>query len=250
MMSDHDYKHLLNIASAAAIEAGKFLLNNSSVDRTIHTESKHDVKIVADKQSEAIVLDLLSKQTDFPILSEEAGLSSQPHGALMWVVDPIDGTLNFEKRIPLSCVSIGLWKGNEPILGVIYDFYRQELFSGIASEGAWLNGVPIKVSVTGSKSKAVMFTGFPGGANLDEAFFNRMIQNIKAYRKLRWIGSAALSLAYVACGRADSYEEQGIMFWDIAGGIPIILGAGGTCRFVQNGGEYGFNVFASNRELA
>ncbi len=248
-MRDMDYCTLLKIASQAAVKAGKFLAHSKKVDRAVHFESRHDVKIRADKQSEKVVLDILRKRTGLPVLSEEAGLLGTSPDPLMWIVDPIDGTLNFQRQIPLCCISIGLWRKAEPVLGVIYDFYRSELFSGIVSQGAWLNGVPIKVSRTASKEKAVLFSGFPEGANLTSGHVRSILKGIQSYRKVRWIGSAALSLAYVACGRADAYHERDIMLWDVAGGIPIVLGAGGKSQYQKNRRANSYNVFAANKRL-
>ena len=245
-----DIPSLLKIASAAALEAGKFLDQNQDVDRRINQNSSHDLKIEADCQSEKIILDFLKKESDFPVLSEEAGYSSTPsEGSLVWVVDPIDGSVNFVRQIPLSCVSIGLWRGDEPVLGVVYDFYRSELFSGIVSQGAWANGVPIRVSSTASREKAILFCGFPAATNFSKEGLQSLLEQIQVYQKLRWIGSAAMSLAYVAAGRGDAYYEREIKWWDIAGAIPIVLGAGGLCQYQKSKDDYGFNVFASNGHL-
>ena len=248
-MRDMDYSVLLKIASEAAVKAGHFLLRSSKVDRSVHFESKHDVKIKADKQSEKIIWDILEKQSGLPILSEETSLPVTSSAPLRWIVDPIDGTLNFQRQIPLCCISIGLWRGADPVLGVIYDFFRSELFSSIVSQGAWLNSSPIRVSWTTTKEKAILFSGFPAGADLSSGQLSSMLKAIQSYRKVRWIGSAALSLAYVACGRADAYHERDIMFWDVTGGIPIVLGAGGNCLYQKNKQAHSYDVFAANESL-
>ena len=248
-MSNNDLPSLLKIAVDSSLKAGQFLTQSHEVSRRIHQESAHDIKIEADCQSEKIILDYLNQSSGIPILSEETPSWDIPKDSLMWVVDPIDGSFNFQRQIPLSCVSIGLWQGQRPLLGVVYDFYRSELFSGIASQGAWLNDVPIKVSTTIAREKAVLFSGFPAGIDFDTADFNPLLGQIRSYRKMRWIGSAALSLVYVACGRADAYHEKGIMLWDVAGAIPIVLGAGGLCRHDKSNGDFSYDVFASNGQL-
>lgn len=249
-MRKKDSSSLLKIAEGAALQAGKFLAGSVQVDRRINQDLGHDVKIEADRQSEKIILDFLKEKSDLPVLSEEMGYSRLPSkGSFLWVVDPIDGSINFSRQIPLSCVSIGLWQRDKPLLGVVYDFYRSELFSGIASQGAWLNGVPIRVSQTSSREKAVLFCGFPAATDLSQDGLRPLLEQIQVYRKLRWIGSAALSLAYVACGRGDVYYERGIMIWDAAAGIPIVLGAGGLCHYQKSKGDFGYNVFASNGHI-
>ena len=248
-MSNNDLLSLLKIAVDSALRAGQFLTQSHEVSRRIHQEFAHDIKIDADRQSEKIILDYLRQNSSIPILSEETPSKDILQNSLRWVVDPIDGSFNFQRQIPLSCVSIGLWQGQDPLLGVVYDFYRSELFSGIVSKGAWLNDVPIKVSTTAARENAVLFSGFPAGIDLDTADFSPLLTQIRSYRKMRWVGSAALSLAYVACGRADAYYEKGIMLWDVAGAIPIVLGAGGLCRHDKSNGDFTYDVFASNGQL-
>ena len=143
-------------------------------------------------------------------------------------------------------MSIGLWDGDAPVCGVVYDPYRQEMFSGIAREGAWLNEQAVRVSNVESKDQGILVSGFPAHADLSEESLRVFIDSVRSYRKLRWLGSAALSLAYVACGRADVYEEKNIMLWDIAGAAPILLGAGGSFRLDKTKKEFCLNVSAGN----
>jgi myo-inositol-1(or 4)-monophosphatase len=243
-----DTSSLLKIAVEAALQAGTFLSTSQSVNRRVNQEFDHDVKIEADLQSEKILLTYLKKESSFGILSEES-LQNGAEGELNWIIDPIDGTLNFQRGIPICCVSVGLWRGNEPLLGAIYDFNRKEMFSGIVGQGAWLNGAPIKVSTTPEKSKAILLTGYPAAMSYTAEGLKPWIEQAQAFRKLRWIGSAALSLAYVACGRGDVYYEQDIMLWDIAAGVPIVLGAGGKYIMEPAGKPLSHRVFASNAHI-
>lgn len=248
-MPVNDHLHLLNIASNAAKSAGDFLSHDSHVNRDVHAEFDHDIKIEADKQSQEIILDILKAQTHIPILSEESPTDHADMNALQWVVDPIDGTFNFYRGIPVSCVSIGLWQGMQPLLGVIYDFNRQEMFTSIVGQGAWCNGTAINVSNTPSKSKGVLYSGFPSGVDFSDKNILAITRQVQSYCKVRWIGSAALSLAYVACGRADAYYEEDIMLWDIAAGLSMVKAAGGDFKMTQSKKPLAFNVFACNKHL-
>ena len=244
-----DKKSLLTIAKNAAHKAGELLLENKDELRRINLEVDRDVKIEADIRSEAIIIEYLSGETDFSILSEEKGLISGENKEFTWIVDPVDGSLNYCRQIPLCCVSIGLWRGEEPILGVVYDFHRNEVFSGIAGDGAWLNDEPICVSNVSEKSSAILCTGFPIKTNFEAESIADFVDQIRDYKKNRLIGSAALSIAYVASGRVDGYHEKDIMLWDISGGIPIVLGAGGKSEIEKTKVENCFNVFLSNGKL-
>jgi len=240
----------LEFSQEAARLAGRFLSVSKETHSRVTLDSKHDVKIQADKESERFIVEFLRKSTDFSILSEECGLL---HGMaaddLAWIVDPLDGSVNYTRGIPICCVSIGLWHGREPLLGCVYDFNKQELFSGIVGEGAWLNASPIKASSVSAMEQAVLCTGFPASTNYStDALFN-FAKQVRAYKKVRLLGSAALSLAYVAAGRADAYIEKDIMLWDVAGGLAIVAGAGGKVGIEPTSKENCFHVRASAPSL-
>jgi myo-inositol-1(or 4)-monophosphatase len=242
-------KHL-KIAAEAAVTAGKYLAGCNRAEVRIDASEGKDIKISADKESESIIIDYLREKTDITILSEEKGLiKADGDSGLVWVVDPLDGTINFVKGIPLNCVSIALCRGEEPLLGAIYDFNRDELFKGLAGGGAWLNRKEITVSGTDTIEKAILLSGFPPGADFSRAAVKGMVERVRAFLKLRWLGSAALSLAYVAAGRGDAYLETGIRLWDVAAGLAIVKGAGGnyTCDKTDRKGIY--NVYATNNKL-
>ena len=140
-MSEDEIVKLLSLAKETGLLAGKFLSKNTSALRKVNKDLEHDVKIEADVQSEKVIIDFLRKHSDFSILSEEIGMIDGVKGKnYVWVVDPVDGSLNYSRNFPLCCVSIGLWKGDDPVLGVIYDFndskkqfvqiYDQDLING------------------------------------------------------------------------------------------------------------------------
>ena len=245
-MSNRDFESLLSIAKESALSAGEFLSCDIQANRKINKEFAHDVKIEADIQSERMILDYLMKKSDFSILSEEKGFIQRRETDFLWIIDPVDGSLNYSQNIPLCCVSIGLWRGREPILGVIYDFNRKEMFYGIAGKAAWLNGSLIAVSKKSILQKSILMTGFPVNIDLSKESINMFIQQLQDYRKVRMIGSAALSLAYVAAGRADAYYEKQIMLWDIAAGVAIVLGAGGKTNIQETEIPNCFNVYIAN----
>ena len=240
---------LLAIAQTSALAAGRFLAKQTGRKAHIDAVSKHDLKLKTDKQAEAMIVKELSKRTSFPILSEEAGwLGARTNGSF-WVVDPIDGTFNFYRGIPIFCVSIALFdERDQPILGVIYDVCRQEMFAGIVGKGVWLNGRAVHTSQTANQQAAVLLTGFPSGITPKQ--MKEVVELGKSYCKLRWIGSAALSLAYVACGRGDIYHERGIKIWDVAAGLALVLAAGGHIHTKKTKQPFGYDVWASNSFLS
>lgn len=233
-MKNNEASQWLSVAAEAARRAGAYLLQSKRNSRDIITDKERDVKIAADGSSESIILNYLQEHSAFSILSEERGLVERKSNSTVWIVDPLDGSLNYSRGIPLCCVSIGLWEENQPVLGVIYDFYRDEFYSGISGEGAWCNELEIKSSDIIRKDKAVLCTGFPVNTDFSAESLMTFIQKIQQYKKIRLLGSAALSLAYVASGRADAYMENDIMIWDVAAGLVIASGSG--CKYSMTDG--------------
>lgn len=245
-MPKKEIKKWLSVAGEAAVMAGDFLSKCNKTSRKIKSDFGRDIKILADIQSEQIIINHLKKQSNFSILAEEKGLIKGSEKGFTWIVDPLDGSLNFVRKIPFCCVSVGLWKEECPLLGVVYEFSRSELFSGITGSGAWLNNYPVKVSDTYQEKKAVLCTGFPTNTDFSLKGIQRFVNNIRSYKKVRLLGSAALSIAYVASGKVDAYYEENIMIWDIGGAIPILLGAGGKLEMKKSPKTNSFNVYASN----
>lgn len=246
-----DLKRWLSLAEEAARLSGAFLIEFKDKAKKIRSDLGRDIKIEADQQSEKIIVDYLQKRSEFPILSEESGLQkiTGPDKGLTWIIDPLDGSLNYSRSIPICCVSIGLWQGDDPLLGSVYDFNNEELFSGIVDEGAWLNQKSIKPSTTAKKGQAILCTGFPIGMNFSVKALNAFIGYVQEYKKVRLIGSAALSLSYVASGRADAYLEKNIMLWDVAGGLAIVKAAGGRIIQINSLKLNTLTVYASNSVL-
>jgi myo-inositol-1(or 4)-monophosphatase len=172
MISDKKAGELLHLAESAAFLAGAHLRNRRGEWKSMTSSSGHDVKIAADRHSEALIVEQLAA-SDIPLYSEEAGAiggkrttrHSKKAAGPLWIIDPLDGSLNYHQGIPLCCVSIALYEGPRPILGVVYDFNHDEMFSCLAGRGAWLNHIPIEPSRTELVSRAVLATGFPLSRN-------------------------------------------------------------------------------------
>jgi len=218
----------LELAKVAAQVAADCLNTRAATALTILDDTGRDIKLAADRAAEAIIIDRL-QESGYAILAEESGeLGDLNSGAPVWVVDPLDGTMNYSRDIPLCCTSIALMKDGQPLLGVVQDFNRKETFVGLASGGAWLNDEPISVSAVDSASRAILATGLPSFRDYSASALQPTIKQFGRFKKVRMLGSAALMLAYLAAGRVDAYQEDDIMLWDVAAGLALVQGAGGV----------------------
>ncbi|AKG20123.1 inositol monophosphatase family protein [Calothrix sp. 336/3] len=228
----HNLQIFLDIATEAALAAGAVLQNYlGKVEDDITEKGRSgDLVTIADKASEAVILEYLDRH--FPhhaILSEESGKLGNQDNEFLWAIDPLDGTTNFAHQYPFFAVSIGLLINGEPQVGVIYDPSHQELFRAAEGLGASCNRRPIHVSRTSELSKSLLVTGFaydrretPDNNYAEFCHFTHLTQGV------RRSGAAAIDLAHVACGRIDGYWERGISPWDIVAGVIILKEAGGT----------------------
>ena len=237
----------LALAEQAARAAGRLLAVGPRRDAAVVGETARDVKLQADRDAEDRIVDVLASGSGIPVVAEERAADAAPHSSegLRWIVDPLDGTMNYLQGIPFCCVSIALWNGDEPVSGVVYDFDRDEMFSGIVGTGAWLNGRPVRVRPV-PPNRAVLFTGFPAGTDFAPASLTRFVTQVSTFRKIRMLGSAALWLAYVAAGRGDAYFERDIRIWDVAAGLALVRGAGGTFLSAPSPVDHALNVYAHN----
>jgi myo-inositol-1(or 4)-monophosphatase len=237
----------LEVAVAAAVDAQSLLTRTGSRRQT--AAIGREIKIAADARLDRRLVALLSRSSDWPIVSEESVRSAPSGSGYRWIIDPLDGTVNFMRGVPFSAISIALWKGSTPVLGVIRDVVRGEMFTGIVGAGAWLNGRRMRPSVVTQSSAAVLCTGFPVSTNMSTASIRRVIVGAQRFNKVRLFGSAALSLAYVACGRVDAYRERDIKIWDIAAGAALVRAAGGTVQLVTGSDGVMCHVTATNGVL-
>ena len=225
-MQTNELSLLLEIAKSAAIRAGKFLRQHIGIDKEIILNEGRDIKLKLDADAEEIIKEDLSKESEFAILGEETGLS-QDLSEYYWVVDPLDGTSNFLREIPISCVSISLMNDLLPFLGVIYDFNLDNLYYASKESKSYVNEKEIRVSKFSKKNQSTLMTGIPAKKNYSDEEFSLMIDDFQSWKKVRMIGSAAMSSIYVASGKAEVYKENSIYLWDVAAGAAIVNSAGG-----------------------
>jgi len=238
-----------NVAIDAAKKAGSLLRDNFG--RIILVEYKGEIDIVTemDRQSEDIIIKTIQGSFhDHGILTEESKEQYSQSG-FRWIIDPLDGTTNYAHSLPVFCVSIAFEDHGEVTVGVVYDPMLDELFEAEKGKGAFLNGRPIKVSKANDFSKSLLSTGFPydirRSKNNNLNHFSNFAVKAQAIRRM---GSAAIDLAYLACGRFDGFWELKLHVWDVAAAALIIQEAGGNITDF-NGGEYSMykdNILASN----
>ena len=239
----------LALAKSAALEAGKYLLINQGKELKILHDAGRDIKLQLDIDTENIIKKNISSQSEFSILGEETGFTDDV-GEFYWVVDPLDGTSNFLRDIPISCVSIALMQNLTPILGVIYDFNHNDLYYGHQQSKAFVNQKEIMVSDYSEKSQSTLVTGIPAKTNYSDDEFKNMIDDFQHWKKVRMIGSAAMAAIYVAAGKAETYKENGIFLWDIAAGAAIVNAAGGIASITNIQADHRVDAKFTNQHLA
>ena len=213
-------------AGAEVVQAGFF--------QALDTELKGAVDPVTqiDTEAEGAIRSVL--HTHFPndsILGEEGG-GGDWRSARTWIVDPLDGTVNYVNRVPLVAISVALWDSGRPLVGVVVDVAHNDEFVAVTGEGATMNGHSIGVSDTPRLEDSLLVTGFPYDRREHAAAYLKVVEEVMVRnRGIRRLGAAALDLAWVACGRFDGYWEHGgphgIKPWDIAAGLLLVTEAGG-----------------------
>ncbi len=248
-------------AAAAILQAHARHRNDLIVDQ----KAQNDLVSQADREAEAAIIAILREQTpEFGIVAEESGGSDGSHAT--WYIDPLDGTTNFLHGIPHYAVSIALvahagcmnadeqpLQQDTPVIAVIYDPNREELFTAMHGIGAWLNEYRISCSQSRNLADSLLATGLPFR---DFSFYDQYMPTLDAAmhntRGVRRMGSAALDLAWVACGRYDGYWEMGLAPWDIAAGTLIVREAGGVAEDMLHKDSWpakGY-VYAANTHIA
>ena len=243
-----DLESCLKTAKSAALLAGEFLLKAQGKDLEVLLNTGRDLKLQLDIDTEEIIKVHIASESTFSILGEETGLTNKLE-EYYWVIDPLDGTSNFLREIPISCVSIALMHDTKPVLGVIYDFNHQELYFGHQKSKAFMNDQEIKVSSLSSKNESTLVTGIPAKTNYSDDEFAKMISDFQAWKKIRMIGSAAMAAVYVAAGKAETYKEDGIFLWDVAAGAAIVNSAGGKVSLNNLQIDYRVDAKFSNQKI-
>lgn len=237
---------ILELAEVIARQAGAVLLQGYGKAHHVQQKGVIDLVTEFDRRSEDLIVSFI--QQNFPehaILAEESG-HNKTISEYQWVIDPLDGTTNFAHGIPIFSVSIGLLRNNIPVVGVVYDPFRNEMFSAESGRGATLNSQPIRVSSRADLGQAVISTGFPYDVRTNPR--NNLAQFVQFQLRtqaVRHLGSAALDCTWTAMGRLDGYWEFGVKLWDIGAGALIVREAGGRVTF----GDGDENFFSTDSIL-
>jgi myo-inositol-1(or 4)-monophosphatase len=244
----------LQAAIQAAKAAGGLMRPNLHRPKKVNSTDTHDIKLDLDVRCQRLITRLLAKELPaIPVLGEEGWDDSTATAPARWVVDPIDGTVNFALGIPHAAVSIALQtrvgSGFRTEVGVIYDPFMDELWTAVRGGKARRNGKVIRVSDKRRLADAVVSVGFPGGRAGLEVMVHDLGILTHRVMKLRLMGSAALALAYVADGRFDAFIETGLKLWDIAAGGLIVECAGGEFWSQPKEEPFHFSINANNGHL-
>jgi myo-inositol-1(or 4)-monophosphatase len=249
-LTPHSLDAFVQIACRAAREAGALLRENYGADHSVNEMHQYDIKLELDVRSQQLIEGILL--TAFPdhALYGEEGLAGNQESPFQWIVDPIDGTVNYFFAIPHFCVSIALRCEGETIVGVIYDPMMDELFLAQKGHKPTLNGRVISSAKRATLAEAVVTVGFSKSKASIDAGFKRFVDIAYRVRKTRMLGSAALALAYISCGRLDAYIEEIISLWDVAAGILLVESAGGRVAiFPKDQAGEKYSLCAGNGSL-
>lgn len=249
-----NYRNICKQIETAARETGRFILEESQVFDIERTERKglNDFVSYVDKGSEKLLVGRLSTILPEAGFITEEGTSAKKGVKYCWIIDPLDGTTNFLHGIHPYAISVGLKENDDIVAGVVYEVGGSEIFSAWKNGGAWLNGKPIHVSDTRTLSESLIATGFPYNefSRLDK-FMASLTHFCKTTHGIRRLGSAAIDLAYVACGRFEAFYEYGLHPWDVAAGILLVREAGGRASDFSGNekNDSGDETVAANRNV-
>lgn len=224
-----DFDRELDLALQAAAAGAEVLVRMSGTS-DVREKDRADLVTAADMESERTIKELIGNA--FPadlIMAEESAAPERRFDRRQWIIDPLDGTVNFVHRHPFACVSVGFCDADGPAVGVVHAPFLHEVYHAVRGGGAFLNGEPIRCSEVRVASDALMATGFPfrTGKGDPKTYFELVTDILVTTHGVRRAGAAALDLAYVAAGRVDAFFEIGLSPWDIAAGIVLVEEAGG-----------------------
>ena len=245
----------INLITRACMKASRSLIRDFGELENLQVSSKGPGDFVssADKRTEKTIIEELQKaHPEYGIVTEETGIINKSNIKNRWIIDPIDGTMNFLNGIPQFAISIAYEENNEIICGVIFNPITNEMFCAEKGNGAYLNNTRIRVSNKKKLKDALLVTGGPNGASkIKNKIYSEYINVSNNVSNVRKFGSAALDMAYVACGRFDGYWQRELNYWDIAAGVIILREAGGFIDFFEDDISYPLkkNVLASNSNI-
>ena len=245
----------INLIIKACMKASRSLIRDFGEIENLQVSTKGpgDFVTSADKRTEKILIDELQRaHPEYGIITEETGIINKSNTEKRWVIDPIDGTMNFLNGIPQFAISIGYEEKGEIICGVIFNPIINEMFIAEKGNGAYLNNSRIRVSNKNKIKDALLVTGGPkGNSKIKNKIFSEYINVSNNVSNVRKFGSAALDIAYVACGRFDGYWQRELNYWDIAAGIIILKEAGGFINFFEEDKDNPLkkNIIASNSNI-
>jgi myo-inositol-1(or 4)-monophosphatase len=242
-------KSALITAVQAARAAGEIMHANWHLPKRVNSAEAHDIKLELDVRCQALIEKILAEAfPQIPVLGEE-GITGDVTAEYRWVVDPIDGTVNYASGIPHAAVSIALQQQEQSVVGVIYDPFTDELWTTVRGGPTRLNGKVVRVSRTDKIADAMIAFGFSKSQDNLEKCLPHLSRLSRRARKIRIMGSAALELVYVASGRLDAYVERRINLWDVAAGSLLVENAGGEFYTVPAPGKYRYAMCADNGKL-
>ena len=245
----------INLITRACMKASRSLIRDFGEIENLQVSTKGPGDFVssADKRTEKILIEELQKaHPDYGIVTEETGVINKTNVKNRWIIDPIDGTMNFLNGIPQFAISIGYEENGEIKCGVIFNPILNEMFIAEKGNGAFLNNSRIRVSKKKKIKDALLVTGGPkGSSKIKDKIFSEYINVSKNVSNVRKFGSAALDMAYVACGRFDGYWQRELNYWDIAAGIILIKEAGGFINFFEEDENLPLkkNILATNSNI-
>lgn len=235
-MTKNELKELTKEVVLLSRTIGNWMKDQKVNEAIAETKTNNNLVTYVDKESELRFVEGLRKLIPEAGFVAEEGTGEANVGGLNWVIDPLDGTTNFVHGVPIWCTSIGLVNCNQPLLGVIFDPSRNEMFEASKGNGSYLNENPIRVSNIMKLEESLMVTGFPyDDFGKEEQYMKLLKHMLHLTRGMRRLGSAALDLAWTACGRFEGFYEYGLNPWDVAAGTIIVQEAGGKVTEFHGG---------------
>ena len=242
-------KSALTTAIKAARAAGKVMRDNWHLPKRVNSAEAHDIKLELDVRCQALIEKILAASFPaIPVLGEE-GITGDVTADYRWVVDPIDGTVNYFFGMPHAAVSIALQHREQSVVGVIYDPFTDEIWTTTKGTPTRLNGKVVRVSNRTKIEDCIIALGFSKSQDNLEKSLPHLIRISRRAKKIRIMGSAALELVYVASGRLDAYIERRINLWDVAAGSLLLENAGGEFFTVPAPGKFRYAMCADNGKL-